>query len=481
MLKQFQVSTNAVLSIIGIVLSVVLYTSFAYYLERSQFPKLVLLYFGLFAFALYLFKSNHLNFKLLLVAGLIFRLVFLFSVPNLSQDFYRFIWDGKMILNGLNPYLYTPNYLMGGGHILFDPNEELFKSMGSLSASHYSNYPPLNQFFFALSSLFGTSVLSNIISMRLLIIAADIGVVYFGVKLLNLLKLPKGQIFYYFLNPFIIIELTGNLHFEGLMAFFLIVSIWFLYKSKWIWSAVFLACSISIKLIPLIFIPLLIPFLGGHFKNTRQETNKIIVFLSRLTRKNTLRYLAIVVVLNLLFFLPFFSVNLIDHYAKTIGLWFGSFEFNASIYYILREFGFLLSGYNQIAIIGKILPVLIVVLILCISIFKPLNTVKQIIGSMIISLSCYLFLSTTVHPWYLCTLVALTVFSEYKFPLVWSFMVVLSYWAYSNVNYTENFWLIAIEYLSVGVVFIFELSQKTSDHYSSISSSSISSSNDSGA
>ena len=44
--------------------------------------------------------------------GLVFRLIILISTPNLSQDFYRFFWDGQLILNGFNPYLNTPNQII---------------------------------------------------------------------------------------------------------------------------------------------------------------------------------------------------------------------------------------------------------------------------------------------------------------------------------------------------------------------------------
>ena len=57
-------------------------------------------------------------------------------------------------------------------------------------------------------------------------------------------------------DPFIIIELTGNLHFEPVMLFFLICGIYKLYEQKWILAAVLIACSVSVKLIPLLFLPL---------------------------------------------------------------------------------------------------------------------------------------------------------------------------------------------------------------------------------
>jgi hypothetical protein len=79
---------------------------------------------------------------------------------------------------------------------------------------------------------------------------------------------------------------------------------------------------------------------------------------------------------------------------------------------------------------------------------------------MLFAFSFYLFFSTTVHPWYLATLLILSVFTNYKFPIVWSFVIILSYLAYlqlNNADKSENLWVIAIEYLIVYSVLIWEV------------------------
>jgi len=76
---------------------------------------------------------------------------------------------------------------------------------------------------------------------------------------------------------------------------------------------------------------------------------------------------------------------------------------------------------------------------------------------MLFVLSLYYFTATTVHPWYIATLLILSIFTRYKFVLVWSFVVMLSYVAYTHTNYTENLWLVALEYILVYGVFIWEV------------------------
>ena len=92
-------------SILFVLLSAIFYWAFAYQLERNDFPKLLGLYVALFILAFQLRKIIGHNFKAMFLIGLGFRLLFIVAIPNLSQDFYRFIWDGQLGRIGINTYL----------------------------------------------------------------------------------------------------------------------------------------------------------------------------------------------------------------------------------------------------------------------------------------------------------------------------------------------------------------------------------------
>lgn len=412
------------------------YLAFAYDLERTDFFKLLTLYGGLFFLSWKFFQMQRYNLKILLAAAVIFRLLFMFAIPNLSQDFYRFIWDGRLLLERINPYLITPSQYFASGNFPFPGARELIDGMGSLSAGNPTNYPPLNQFFFALAAMLGgSSILGSVIWMRFFIIAADVGVFYFGRKILKNLNLPESNIFLYLLNPLIIIELTGNLHFEGIMLFFLLAGIYLLQCQKWVFSACLLAGSIAVKLIPLIFLPLLFRKFGW---------------------KKALGYYAVVGILLLLFFLPFLSGAFAENFFASINLWFQKFEFNASIYYLIRWIGYQVEGYNIIDYAGPALAGVVFVSVLLLSTLKRNIHLKGLLTSMMFAMVIYLLLATTVHPWYLTSPLLLSVFTKFKFVQVWSVMVVLSYFAYSRADYEENLWVIATEYLIVLGVVVYE-------------------------
>ncbi len=421
------------------VLCVVFYYTFAYHLERTDFTRLAVLYAALFFLCYKLIQFEKWNFKLLLGLGILFRLIFLLAIPNLSQDFYRFIWDGHLLIIGENPYLFLPKEILEKGEIIIPQAQLLVEKMESLSASNYSNYPPFNQMLFGVCVWLGGQTLTGgLIAMRVLLLSADIGIFYLGRKLLKRLNKSPHLIFWYFLNPLIIIELSGNLHFEGVMLFFLLWTIYLLTINKWLLAAFPMALSISIKLIPLMLLPLFFKTLG---------LKKGLVF----------NILVIIGVLATL--IPFYDPLFAAHYSKTLSLWFSNFEFNASVYNVVKSLGTQLDlkPWELIKTYGKIIPIIVISWVGLLTYFRKNQEPKVLLTSMLLILTVYLFVSTTVHPWYIISLVLLCLFSEFRFPLVWSATIILSYSAYANPAFKETMLWLIIEYLAVIGFLVYEL------------------------
>jgi alpha-1,6-mannosyltransferase len=436
-------------------LSLVFYSAFAYDLERADFIKLITLYGGLFFCFYKMIQTGKSDFMLLAGMAVALRLVFLPVIPNLSQDFYRFIWDGRMLVQGINPYLSTPeSHILAQNFDIVAQSQALYDGMGALNGSHYTNYPPLNQLLFAIAGGFaGKSIVGSAIVFRIIMLLADIGIIILGKKLLQKLGLPIYHIFWYALNPFIIIEMTGNLHFEPVMLFFVLASLYALVTQRWICSAILLACSVSTKLIPLLFLPLFLQYFlsnAGQSKwfHLRENAKRI---------PRLLLYYVLVLATVFISFLPFLTGEFAVNFGASIALWFQNFEFNASVYYIIRWIGFQTIGWNIIADVGKILPLIVIGVLLLLTFFRKNGKAQQLITVMLLGISFYFLLSTTVHPWYAATPLLLCVFTKYRFPVVWSFTIMLSYSAYGVDGFHENLWLVGIEYVAVIGFFIWEV------------------------
>ncbi len=410
-----------------------------YFFDRSQFFALLASFTILFAGTYYLIAINKkVTLKELFYLGILFRLLLLLSIPFLSQDFYRFIWDGRLVFEGINPYQFTPDHLLSIEDFTLPQASLLREKMGDLSGSHFSNYPPFNQLLFQLAALFSAkSVFGAMLVFKVIIIAADIGIFYFGKQILKYFNWNENKILFYFLNPLVLIELTGNLHFEGVMLFFVIAGFYFLLKEKWISSAVFIGLSISTKLLPLLMLPFFFRYLGY---------------------KKGFLYCCIAGLTNVLLFLPFLNAELYSNYTKTIALWFVNFEFNASFYYLVREIGFYVKGYNIIGSVGKFIPLIAILGLSYFAFARKNNSFPKMIQNILLFYTFYFLISTTVHPWYAVNLVVFAIFTRFHFAFVWSFLIVLSYYAYSQNPFQENLYLIFIEYFLLLSFIVYECS-----------------------
>lgn len=441
---------NKTFNYLLVFVSALLYFYFAYFLDRSDFYLLFGLYTLLFLIFVNLIQKSNFSFTQLSWISIGLRLIFLFSLPALSQDFYRFIWDGRMLAEGVSPYLFTPKQILVQNPEVIAQSQELVNGMQDLNASHYSNYPPVSQWiYFLAAKLAPNSIIGAVVVMRVVLILADIGIIFFGKKILQHFQLPVKNIFWFALNPLIILELTGNLHFEGVMLFFLLLAIYLLIQHKWILSALFFGLSVATKLLPLVLLPVFYQF----FKNKNKHAGLF-------STKQFFQFSAYSLVSISVFVLSFWGLaeeNFISHFTESIGLWFGTFEFNASIYYIFRWIGYQLVGWNTIKTLSKILPILIFASVMWLAFFKSLENKKSVFGLLLFAVAFYFFFSTTVHPWYLATPLLLSVFTRFKFVLVWSFLIMMSYAAYQLEIYHENLWLIATEYIIVFSYLAYEL------------------------
>ena len=430
-------SKNTAVSIIGI--SMILYIIWAYNLARFEHSKLLLIYSVLFGSYYFIVKNQKIKESWLSYLAVLFRLLFLVAIPNLSQDFYRFVWDGRLILEGLNPYLHTPNELMESSIGLFPQMNTLYEGMGALSAKHYSNYPPVHQMPFIIAAFISKhSILGSIVVLRLILISADLGILVFGKKLLKKLNKPTRTMYWFILNPLVIIELTGNLHFEGLMLCLFIMSLYFIHSKKLHMAAVVMALSIAVKLVPVLSLPL---------------------FLNKLGWKKSVLFYSVTAAVFIILFIPFFSFGLLENFSATIGLWFSNFEFNASVYYFLKG---TLENINGVSVINSmgIIVACVVTLQTSYLLLKKKKETSQIILMILWILSGYYFISTTVHPWYIISLLLLSVFTNYKFVLVWSYTLILSYIAYNEFSVEECNSILIIEYTPVILMLGWELYSK---------------------
>ena len=95
-MNETQSYKNKILFYLLVLISAISFYWLCYHTERKNFSQVFALYTLLFVAYYFLTRFfSFTNFKNLFVAGMFFRMLLLFSIPNLSDDVYRFIWDGE--------------------------------------------------------------------------------------------------------------------------------------------------------------------------------------------------------------------------------------------------------------------------------------------------------------------------------------------------------------------------------------------------
>ena len=431
----FKKPNKIVLSPLIFIVMVVFYWHISYQTLNEEFSSFSVQYFVLFALFLILIKIET-NFKRLLGFAICSRIIILFSTPELSPDFFRFIWDGELLTKGINPYAFLPNELINqAGFSDSVYRLELYQNMTDLSKGNYSNYPVFNQFLFYIPALIFENVFANMFGLKIMVLLADVGAIFFLKKILQQLKQPIDKLWLYALNPFIIIEFVGNLHFEGVMIFFLLGAIYFMLKNKWFYGSLLLGLSIQIKLIPFMLLPFLFKFLKWKKSIGVLITSVLVVVGIGLVLWN--------------------DSNYFNNMMTSIEIYFTTFEFNSSLFGIVNHYKSQEMGWNTTYLIGPMLSKIATVLILMLAVFRNYKSPVDIFKGMLFALVIYYLFATTVHPWYISMLLVLSIFTNYKFPLIWTLLVPLTYSFYTVPESALSYRI--LEYTLVFTVLIYEL------------------------
>ena len=391
-------------------------------LDRAHF------WFELLAFALCFIAYFIFNLKfkesviILFFIGLFFRLIFIWGEPKWSDDYYRFIWDGKIMSVGENPYEKLPSVAESKNGLEQNIRDELLFRMNS--PNYYSVYPPIQQLFFVPTG-FTESIPMALLVLRLEILIGEILLFIFLIKSVQSQFISLASVSWIWLNPLWIIEVNGNLHFEGWLITFLAIGIYYLFKQKYWLATVFMSLSAALKMIPIIVVPAVKKWLGFN-------------------KAFAISLLAVVGFLGSMSWI--FISHQQNHFFESIDLYYHKFEFNASFYFLLREIGFYFGDTHPIVYAGYIFMPIFAFIYGIIIFKKDEKTPIHFFSSAAFILTSYYLVATTVHPWYILPILFFSVLAHKTYGIVWSGLVFLSYSAYSH-NQNLYYWMISIEYL----------------------------------
>ncbi|MGE5175097.1 MAG: glycosyltransferase 87 family protein [Hyphomicrobiales bacterium] len=315
---------------------------------------------------------------LVLAVGLVPRLALLPQAPTLSEDLYRYLWDGRLVAAGVNPFPHPPD----------DPALARFQD-GLLRKLNHADvptiYPPAAQLLFGATARIEASprawkatlfVLEAILVAALAFLLARRGAA------------PERLLLYYW-NPLVVVEGYGQGHLDVALAAFLLLALALDARGRRIGAGIAFALAVLTKYVPLLLLPALV-------------------------RRRRWALLGTAAVAGALLFLPFAGAG------RSLGggllAYARNWEWNGSLYALLRPL------FHR----GEP-PRFLLAAALAVAALVVTRRARTLTGAALALWMAFLIASPTVFPWYLVPAVALLPLHPDPGLLVFSGLVALSY------------------------------------------------------
>lgn len=218
----------------------------------SWFLKVALIQSALYLLAAWIVfhaHSSRSTFLIVVAFAVLFRLSIVFAPPYLSDDIYRYVWDGRVQAAGINPYRYVPS----APELAHLRDEVIYPKINRRDYAH-TIYPPLAEVLFFLT----TRVSEDVRWMKLTMLGFEVIAVWAIAQLLASFGLAQQRLLIYAWHPLVIWEFAGSGHVDAIAIAFIALALLALQRSKDLGAGLALACATLIKLFPLVLLPVML-------------------------------------------------------------------------------------------------------------------------------------------------------------------------------------------------------------------------------
>jgi hypothetical protein len=351
----------------------------------SWWPGLVVLTFLASGGLVLNWRHDSLTTEQVLAGAVVLRLAFLPVLPGLTDDLYRYVWDGWLQVEGVNPYHYVPE-----NDALRDfQSASLFDELNS--PAYYSVYPPLSQMVFAVGGWLYTALgwHTAYFGLKGLLATVEFG----GVLLLGRMTSARNLLLYAW-NPLVLVETAGQGHTEALLVPCILGLVWAVRRDAERLASMLVAAAGMVKLYPFVLWPFLIRRYGWAAV-----------------------WPGLLVAVGLS--VPYAAPYTLVHMAASVELFARLFEFNAGPYYLTKYSFWVATGADWSKQIGPAFRYLFLATLPALYALDALQrwTFRR---AALATIGLFLVLSTTVHPWYLLPVLALgTLHARPSWPWLW--------------------------------------------------------------
>ncbi len=190
------------------------------------------------------------SFRFIVIITVVIQAIGLLVFPLTSDDVYRYVWDGRVQLAGINPYRYPPldeALAFLREETLFPPGDKILINRPGVPTI----YPPGAQLWFVLiASVVPWSV--GTLGVRM---GAGVAVVVTTALLARFLGDRRRWALVYGTSPLVLLEGANGGHLDALCALAVFGLGWAAVRRRHWLAGLFLGLAASLKLVPLLLIP----------------------------------------------------------------------------------------------------------------------------------------------------------------------------------------------------------------------------------
>ena len=219
--------------------------------DIEWFLKLVFVQSVIYLAAAWLSLRTRDSRRLLLLAlifAALFRLSIIFFPPYLSDDIYRYVWDGRVQAAGINPYRYMP----ADESLAHLRDEKIYPNMNRRDSAQ-TIYPPIAEAAFLLITRFSESVTW----MKAVMVGVEAVTVWAIIQLLISFGFARQRVLIYAWHPLVIWEFAGSGHADAMAIAFIALALLARRRHGETLTGVFLAFATCVKLFPAALFPAL--------------------------------------------------------------------------------------------------------------------------------------------------------------------------------------------------------------------------------
>jgi hypothetical protein len=215
----------------------------------EPFLKLAAIQIPIYVFAAWLSLRNPDSrsiFVLALIFAALFRLSIIFSPPHLSDDIYRYIWDGRVQSDGINPYRYIP----ADESLAHLRDDKIYPYINRRDYAH-TMYPPAAEGAFFLITRFSESVTW----MKAAMVGFEAIAVWAIIQLLVSFGLARQRVLIYAWHPLTVWEFAGSGHVDAMAIAFVALAMLAYRKQSQVTTSFMLAGAALVKFLPAVLLP----------------------------------------------------------------------------------------------------------------------------------------------------------------------------------------------------------------------------------